>query len=62
MSRITDNAKDGLMRSDFNQQPIMQELLEDRNKTVSGLYRRWNSISSEYRRNYDNIRWESDNG
>jgi hypothetical protein len=56
--KISQNAKDGMMKSSFNQQPAMLEMLEDRNKTVSGLYREWNRISPAYRQNYDTIKWD----
>ena len=58
MSKISEDVRDGYMKTAFNQQPAMQELLEERNKTVSGLYREWNRVSPEYRTNYDKIKWE----
>lgn len=57
MSKLSSDAKDGLMKSDFNQHESMQSMLEDRNKTRAGLYREWNHISPAYRRNYDDIQW-----
>ena len=58
MSRLAENVKDGAAKSEFNQQPAMMEMLEDRNKTRSGLYSQWNHVSPAYRRGYDAINWE----
>ncbi len=62
MNRIAENVKDGSMKSEFNQQDWMNDLLEDRNKTRKGLYSSWNHRTATFRRNYDNINWENDNG
>ena len=62
MSKISQDAQDGMMKSQFNQQPAMLEMLEDRNKTAVGLYREWNRVSPAYRHNYDLINWEKTDG
>ena len=58
MKNLKEYVRDGGAKSEFNQQPAMLELLEDRNNTVRGLYQNWNHISQKYRENYDSIKWE----
>ena len=58
MKNLKEYVLDGGAKSQFNQQPAMLDMLEERNKTRSGLYREWNRISRKYRENYDRIKWE----
>ena len=62
MSQISETVKDGAMKSSFNQQDSMQSMLEDCHRARSGWGKPFARVSPNFRQNYDNIKWEHDNG